>query len=400
MTDREALAKYKPLYVLCVPAILIMMIYVWSSGDGLQTADNYLIGRDFVNYWTGPVAWASGQVLDIFTLESYRQIQAELFGNSLPLHNWSYPPSMLLLLLPLAFFPYLAAYIFWVAAGMSAYLWAAMRPPYTLTQGFFFALAPASLLNIGYGQNGFMTAALFLGALRTMRERPIVSGILFGLLTIKPQLGILIPFALLASRQWRVIGAACVSAALLAGLSVLLFGVQAWTLYLTETSQIQMKILNEFTPSYVMMITPFTGFRLMGLSADMSYLAHWLFAIPAALAVIWAWARPARDELRHALLITCTFLASPYGFNYDLPVMTGAVWLTACYIAQANKPLSHHTLLVAVLAMPVFCMGFSSILVPIGPIALSAMAIYLVRQIAAERGAGRAMAASPFSASD
>jgi len=39
-----------------------------------------------------------------------------------------------------------------------------------------------------------------------MEGRPWVSGIFLGLLTYKPQLGVLFPLALLASRSWRALG--------------------------------------------------------------------------------------------------------------------------------------------------------------------------------------------------
>ena len=59
---------------------------------------------------------------------------------------------------------------------------------------------PAVLINIGHGQNGFLTAALLGGALVVLDRRPLVAGILIGLLVYKPQFGLMIPLALLAER--------------------------------------------------------------------------------------------------------------------------------------------------------------------------------------------------------
>ena len=55
---------------------------------------------------------------------------------------------------------------------------------------------PAVLVNLGHGQNGFLTAALLGGALAMLDRRPIVAGILFGLLAYKPQFGLMIPLVL------------------------------------------------------------------------------------------------------------------------------------------------------------------------------------------------------------
>src|SRR3546814_13973031 len=80
--------------------------------------------------------------------------------------------------------------------------------------------------------NGFLTGALLIGGLRLLGTKPIVAGILFGILTVKPQLGILLPFALLAARQWTAIAAAGATTVLLVGISVLLFGWESWQAYI------------------------------------------------------------------------------------------------------------------------------------------------------------------------
>ena len=64
---------------------------------------------------------------------------------------------------------------------------------------------PAVLVNLGHGQNGFLTAALLGGALVVLDRRPIVAGILFGLLVYKPQFGLMIPLALVAGGHWRTV---------------------------------------------------------------------------------------------------------------------------------------------------------------------------------------------------
>jgi len=48
--------------------------------------------------------------------------------------------------------------------------------------------APAAMVNIYVGQNGFFTAALMIAGLLSLERRPVLAGILFGLRTIKPQL--------------------------------------------------------------------------------------------------------------------------------------------------------------------------------------------------------------------
>jgi hypothetical protein len=54
------------------------------------------------------------------------------------------------------------------------------------------AAFPAVFVNIGHGQNGFLTAALLGSALLSLDRRPWLAGALIGLLAYKPQFGVLI----------------------------------------------------------------------------------------------------------------------------------------------------------------------------------------------------------------
>ena len=63
--------------------------------------------------------------------------------------------------------------------------------------------APAVFINAVGGQNSTWTAALFGSGLSLLERRPLLAGGLLGLLIYKPQLGLLIPVALLAGRHWR-----------------------------------------------------------------------------------------------------------------------------------------------------------------------------------------------------
>ena len=81
-----------------------------------------------------------------------------------------------------------AAYASACGAGRPDTLWLAL------------ALPPV-LVNAITGQAGFLTAALFVGGMALLPKRPFAGGLLLGLLVVKPQLGLVLPFALLAGRR-------------------------------------------------------------------------------------------------------------------------------------------------------------------------------------------------------
>ena len=82
------------------------------------------------------------------------------------------------------------------------------------------------------GHNGFLTAALLGAALIQLDRRPLLAGLLIGLLAYKPQFGLLIPLVLAASGRWRAFFAAAATVIVLALLVTLAFGVDVWTAFL------------------------------------------------------------------------------------------------------------------------------------------------------------------------
>ncbi|MBZ4317346.1 DUF2029 domain-containing protein, partial [Mycobacterium tuberculosis] len=63
-----------------------------------------------------------------------------------------------------------------------------------------------------FGQNSVLTAGLAALALHLLGKRPVVAGVVIGLLAIKPQLAVVFPFVLIAARAWRTFAAAALSA--------------------------------------------------------------------------------------------------------------------------------------------------------------------------------------------
>ena len=120
--------------------------------------------------------------------------------------GFHYPPTYLLMVLPLALLPYVWSLIAWTTATTGAYLavlWKIDPDRDSIWLGIAF---PGALVNLTNGQNGFLTLALFGGALLSIESRPILAGVLFGLMSYKPQYGALIPLFLLATGRWRTSG--------------------------------------------------------------------------------------------------------------------------------------------------------------------------------------------------
>ncbi|MFP5077477.1 glycosyltransferase family 87 protein [Rhizobium sp. YIM 134829] len=311
----------------------LYQIRLWTIGpDGYSLLSGRLPYWDFSNLWAGGRLAVEGRVDAIFDPEIYRAALRAWFGSGLPDQEWSYPPSILLIGVPLSLLPLPLAYGIWTF-GTLACLYAMLRlfalPPLVTVA---LLVSPGALATSLFGQNGSLTAALLLGALILLPTRPILAGVLAGLLTIKPHLGLLLPLCFLVSGQYRAIAAAAVTGAAMALLTGLFWGFEVWSAFFTKTGPLMTAILEaEFPQGYqVNAMTVFILARALGLSLGWAYLCQAMAFTAAALACIWIW-RPcfAMDHRQRACLTAVlTLIATPYGYSYDAVPLSVAA---ACF---------------------------------------------------------------------
>ena len=371
--------------LLCVGgfAVLALASYGLAAYDLLSTLFQdflavILVDRDFANYWVAGRLVLSGEHLDLFTHSRYFPHLQELFGANYQIRAWSYPPHYLLFVWPLGFVGYKVGFIAFMGGTLFLFALAAaaFRREYAPTADLrilLLAILGYVLMMFVAAQNGFLTAALLLLGLAYMRRRPLVAGIAFGCLTIKPQLGLLIPLLLLYDRNWRTIGWALLASALLVALSAAMFGIASWAAYVTDALAYQRSVMTDWYGIFLrMMPTVFGSVRTLGFSPATATQAQLPVTICAFAAVLWLLYRE-RDGLRRAFTVTCaTFLVTPYAFNYDM----GALCVCAAVLAGARRETGPRALsllpiaLVAAISSAVTNLGRANI--PVTPLVLAA----------------------------
>jgi len=325
----------------------------------------------------GPAAW--------FDYRAFDDVIRGILGDGYPPTFWSYPPHIVLFLWPFGLLPYLPAYILWCAAGIALFLLASSSAV-GRSKLCFLALTPGIVICVYFGQNGFYTAALLAGGLLNRERRPLLSGILFGILTVKPQLGLLVPVLLLLERRWLVIAAAAATAALLVTVTSLLFGWHIWVEYWQMVMPQQFWIMEKgnglgFHASF------FGGARLIGLSLHAAWLIQYAASASALCAVVWTFWRRRDPGLSLALFIAAAFLFSPYVLSYDM-VIFGLI--VAMLRDRTDNTAYDHGLLIAVWSLPVTMLLTAIVAVPLPPILLTVFAMSLIvrlrRQSSAQYG--------------
>lgn len=288
---------------------------------------------DFNNLWSGTRMALDGNVDTLWDAEAYRAELRGMHSPDLPDHEWSYPPHMLLVGLPFALLPELSAYLLWTSATLFAAFLAIRAAGATVLETAAAMVSSTVGFNILLGQNGALTAALFLGGFALLEKRPALAGVLFGLLTVKPHLGIVIPLVLIVTHSWTTIATACLtSAAMLAG-TTMIWGGGVWTGFMEGTVPLMRDtILYAPVPQgfQINSANLFMTMRSLGMGIAPSQLIQLALSASCALAAAWAWSR--RDTIDRPLLIAITatlaFAALPYGYVYEmLGVMFAAVIL-------------------------------------------------------------------------
>jgi hypothetical protein len=296
-----------------------------------------VLGRDFLNLWMYGRAVFGADPARFYDVAIYNAELGRLLGSGYPGQNWPNPPTALVVMAPFGLLSYFPALLAWFAAGLVAFCVAVRRD---ISDGRIVAimlLSPAALLCVMSGQSSFLTAAALLAIFVSLDRRPIVAGVLIGLLTVKPQLGVLFPVALIASGRWRVFGCAALTALVLLALSVALGGPESWHAYIVKALPLQREVLADSTGA-AMPFHPTIFMNMRGLVGNPAGEAIQLGFAVAAIATVAGAFRVARanDARLPALFFACSVSASPYMGAYDLlPLTTAAVVLLAAGLLDA-----------------------------------------------------------------
>ncbi len=332
--------KLTPLAVRVLGAVLFLACVAFTARIVPPTLrrvfGDYLGFSDFFAQWS--FAWFArlndpALIYDPDTLHAFQLTLEPTLRQTFP---FPYPPTYLLAIWPLGRMGYRTAYLAWDLTTLALFLWAVFGTRVRTVLLWFVLLAPVTLITLGQGQNGLLTSALIVGGMRLMGERPLLGGVLLGLATIKPQLGVLIPIALIGAGYWRTLAAACMAAVVLGVVSGLVFGWATWPAWLgTLTGHVA--FLDEGINPYLKP-TIMANLVLFGVALPVAYAIQAVVAAVVAMTVFCCFRRGASD-LSIAALQIGTFLAMPYVFRYDMPMMANAIMLLVRDRGRSKQPV-------------------------------------------------------------
>jgi len=342
------------------------------------------LGTDFMTVWSAGKLALAGEPAAAYDYARHFEVQREALpwreGQDPPYFGWHYPPFFMLVAAVLALVPYGAALLAWTMATLPVYL-AAIRAIVPYRRWLLFALAfPAAFVNLAHGQSGFLTAGLLGLGLIMLEKRPLVAGVLFGLLTYKPQLGLLLPLVLIVDRRWEALIAAALTTLTASLLSYVVFGAEVWRAFFASVTITRTFVLEQGAMGWEKMQSAFAALRMLGASIETAYAVQGAMSLCVAAAVLWIWRRPVEMPIKSAALVTGALLATPYVMDYDLTLLALPIaWLTVEGLRTQFLTWEKIALLGA-WVLPLVSRQIGSLGVPIAPIALLLFLALILRR--------------------
>ena len=377
---------------LLVASTIGFLFLVVTAHDGIDRQGRPL-GTDFSNvYAAGTYVLDGNPDAPFDPPQQYAREQA-IFGAATPFYGWHYPPYFLFVAGALAKMPYGLALVVWQASTLALYLFAIWAIVVGSTRaagrGDWLLLAvafPAVLINIGHGQNGFLTAALLAGTLVCLDRRPLIAGILFGLLVYKPQFGLMIPIALLAGGHWRSFAAAAATAVVLTLVTTFAFGPQVWHAFLLSTQFSRTVVLEQGNTGWEKIQSLFSWARMWGAPISLAYTFQGVLTVALGIATIRLWRSAAAPALKAASLCLAAILATPYTLDYDMMVLGPAIAFFAVDGLDRGFRSWEKTALAALWLIPIAARSVAQVtLIPIGVIAMLCMFFVIIRRAELDR---------------
>jgi hypothetical protein len=314
-------------YLLILAAINIATLaWLIGTSSGGVDRNGFLLGTDFLSFWAASGVLQQGG--SAYDTAAHIAQQREIYAGQRGFTAFFYPPPFLLICWPIAAFGYLPALAIWLVTTGAAYAFA-VRAWLGRLRWYAFAAFPPVWYTITHGQTSFLLAALLGGACWLIAgKRGFLGGVLLGLAVFKPQFGLLFPLALIASRQWRALAGAGLSAVSVSLLATLAFGPQIWGEWLGVMSAAQ-TAMGSGVIGFAKMQSPLAAARLLGAGPDLANaLQLGVTFIVAVVLVHRAWRYGFTLDLGAALLVGA-LLATPFVLDYDLTLLAFPLALMA-----------------------------------------------------------------------
>lgn len=358
--------------------LLHLVIFVGAEAGSVSAISGMLygngtpVGGDFINLWSAGRLVLEGRAEDIYVYERFMAYEVDLTGAPIGVRFWAYPPHSLLLVWPFGLFGFYLTLAIWSALGIGVLALGCRRFGLTVLETAIVLVSPAAVLCIYYGQTGNLATGLLLLAMAP-RGRGELRGIgAAAVLTLKPQMGLLLPLYWILQRRWLAIAGTAASVIVLGGVALVVFGPDVWRDYLGDTLPGLSLLERHGTGPFMTMIpSMFMALRILTDDGDLALWLHGMLVVPALALCGWKlWRVP--DPVRRAgIVMAATALITPYLHHYDLTLIGVAGLLVLRRFPPGRRgELAICVVVVVALALPRLVVIFNLLGAPLAPLVI------------------------------
>lgn len=331
--------------MVCVALIGWVALYLYWPAQELSGRKALIDFQIF--HIAGQLAWAG----DLATAYDQARFWAHTraLTNNPGLMFWPYPPHFNLFTALLALPPLWLSYLIFAAGSLFFYLLMLRRLAGAHYGTVLALLFPAILICLSIGQNGLLIGALVGWLASLALAGRSWAGVPLGLLTVKPQFLPGIGLYLLLRGEWRIIISGGLVAGVALALATVAFGLQVWPEFFHVMDQVSRHLLEgryqlfRMTSLYAALFV-LTGDPRLAMAGQVCLAL--LLATGLVLAARRGW--PPRQLLAAAIMSST--LMSPYGYDYDLPVIGAAIAVLVPDLAGQDRRIGLGLLLLSWLA--------------------------------------------------
>lgn len=345
-----------------------------ASANGLLLADGTSpVGGDYINTFAAGALIAAGRASEIYDPAALMAFERTLIPADIGQRLWAYPPTSLPLTVPFGMLPYLVGLGLWSLLGLAVLAIGGRRIGLSAFDTGLLAISPAALTCVYFGQTGNLAIGLLLIALAARKRADGGSAVAATILTIKPQLGVLLPVLWVIQRRFMLVAVTAGLTAVLAGVSVLLFGGQPWLDFAFKTLPALADLERNGSGAFMSMIpSVFMALRIVTGDTQLAQLVHLGAAVIVVVLALWRLMATTDRVQQGAVVLAAGALVTPYIHIYDLAgvVAAGLLCLKASASRTGAGAVAACLAAIAAWALPMVTLAGNEAGVPLGPVIL------------------------------
>ena len=379
------MAIYSLIFFLAFVFLFLLALIRVTSASSVK---GNLLGVDFADYYAAGKMVIAGDIAHVYDVPAHHAVLEQVLGKPTSLTlPWRYPPIFLLLIVPLTLLPFQTALLAWLFTTLALALYCVYRMlPRRKILALLLLGFPGMYMNLLWGQNGFLSAALLAVGVGLIECNPVLSGAMFGLLLYKPQFAVFPLLIILLTKRWKALVSAAITALLASLVSLIVFGPDTW-LHFAQSffGSTENLLATDRASIATIQLSPFNSMLILGTSVMGAILSQAVVSMIASVAVIWVWKHSRNTSLMGAMLVLGIPLAMPYFMQYDLMILAVPLILLVYDLLERGSTKLERATLIFLWLLPLINWPLAILTaVQFAPIVIIALAVMVVLRVKKE----------------